>query len=273
GGISSAMNAGLDCMTGEYVTFIDSDDFICKSYVRDMLCMCIKYHCDMAACSPYYGCGNDFHGICEKERIWAYDRVSAFMSRKITSSVVGKLYKAELYATERFPVSDHYNYEDEALIYKLLYQSDHVAVTDRKMYYCYQSPETTARNDRNYMEDDFFEVLENRICYFADKEEELYDLSWEYYGVCMVLAYMKSKRDKLNHNDREEFIQIYKRAFKMINRNRITPISLKLMLSAFYVAPDLSTSIANMFHLRLLLATWDHFLNDRKWVAYLFLLI
>ena len=37
GGLSSARNAGLDMMNGEYVTFLDSDDFWHKDYLRVMM--------------------------------------------------------------------------------------------------------------------------------------------------------------------------------------------------------------------------------------------
>ena len=51
GGLSSARNAGLDVMTGDYVIFIDGDDYINAEKLKEQ-CRNIKQDCDVIVCSP-----------------------------------------------------------------------------------------------------------------------------------------------------------------------------------------------------------------------------
>ena len=53
GGVSSARNAGIDRMTGSYVTFIDSDDYVLPDYVEKLMNVMCKYHADMAGCNTW----------------------------------------------------------------------------------------------------------------------------------------------------------------------------------------------------------------------------
>lgn len=50
GGVSSARNAGLDVAVGEYVTFVDSDDFIASDMYENMMSKAIEYNCDIVMC-------------------------------------------------------------------------------------------------------------------------------------------------------------------------------------------------------------------------------
>lgn len=50
GGLSSARNAGLDAATGEYITYLDSDDYIAVDMLEKMLDIAIKTNADMVKC-------------------------------------------------------------------------------------------------------------------------------------------------------------------------------------------------------------------------------
>lgn len=48
GGLSDARNAALDLMQGEWVTCVDSDDFITPDYLETLYGLCNKYNCKMS---------------------------------------------------------------------------------------------------------------------------------------------------------------------------------------------------------------------------------
>ncbi|MCE2074879.1 glycosyltransferase [Streptococcus thermophilus] len=50
GGLSQARNAGMSIMTGDYITFVDSDDILEHEFIEEMLRIINKYNAQVAIC-------------------------------------------------------------------------------------------------------------------------------------------------------------------------------------------------------------------------------
>ena len=53
GGVGSARNKGIEKSTGDYITFVDSDDWIEKEFIHEMLDIANKYKVDYVTCGYY----------------------------------------------------------------------------------------------------------------------------------------------------------------------------------------------------------------------------
>lgn len=109
GGQSEARNMGLDRMTGSYVTFVDSDDWVELDYVEVLYNKLIEYQADIAI-GNYYSFNQSegmyyFHIFGDSYYEKVYDNVSIFenlyeskeMKNIAFISVWGKLYRASLF--------------------------------------------------------------------------------------------------------------------------------------------------------------------------------
>jgi len=53
-GVSVARNVGISISRGEYVSFIDSDDYVAQNYLEKLMCIQKKYNADFVAASFHY---------------------------------------------------------------------------------------------------------------------------------------------------------------------------------------------------------------------------
>lgn len=139
GGLSDARNAGLDICTGQYIAFVDSDDWIEPHMYQRLYELIQQFDADIA----YGGISND---VEEDGRIYTHsvsnygktpfseEKIDA-MKRFFLSSCAAwdKLYKAHLFAEIRFPIGEIN--EDEAIILPLLDQCNIICYTNEICYH------------------------------------------------------------------------------------------------------------------------------------------
>jgi glycosyltransferase involved in cell wall biosynthesis len=196
GGLSDARNAGLDIATGEYVGFIDSDDFIHPEMFEDLYRRSRKYDADIAQCSFRRVTGDEMVESTDADNekvISTLEALDYIYTPFCVDYIVAwnKLYKKELFDNLRFPKSKIH--EDEFTTYKLFYRSNKIVICDKKYYYYFQSPNSIIRSNFNVKKLDYAEAIEERIAFFKEKGmDHYYNLALKKYALWLLNFYYRN---------------------------------------------------------------------------------
>lgn len=139
GGLSSARNAALDIMTGKYVTFVDSDDFVTEYYVENLYFGIKKTNADMSMSGFVNWYEND--DIPKSEQA-AEKNIETLTFTQCAKKVLyqdflevfapAKLYTSEIFANLRYPMGRLY--EDVPITWNSIKKCKTFAVVNKSDY-------------------------------------------------------------------------------------------------------------------------------------------
>lgn len=148
GGLSDARNSGLKQAAGEYVSFIDSDDYVADQYVELLLGKLQQYQADVSICGYLEFNGMEALKADENAAEMVFDRKTALENllyqKYYTTSAWGRLYRRELWKDIWFPKGKLY--EDLAVIYRVFAKSSKAVYLERRLYYYFQRPGSIIRS-------------------------------------------------------------------------------------------------------------------------------
>lgn len=137
-GLACARNKLIKASSGEYISFIDSDDCVKKSYLDTLYGNIKKFRADISIIN---------HKVCTEDSFMKDDAVKngatvvldrkeaikeLLLDKRIQNYMWGKLYKREVFVGVEFP--EGHNYEDLACMYKIFLNANRIVYCDKTEY-------------------------------------------------------------------------------------------------------------------------------------------
>ncbi len=185
-GISAARNIALKKATGDYITFVDSDDFACLNMIEKLIKGVKGY--DICVCNYY-----NYYDDCTQEKYYVgykelfggslYDHPA--MIRDIDYAPWNKIYKKELFDDIEFPIDT--KYEDLEAILKVFSKAKKINKIEDFLYnyYINMNGETRKQTLKNM---DILKIAKNLNNYFKFEDSLLKDYFFEKMSQRLLLS-------------------------------------------------------------------------------------
>lgn len=246
GGLSEARNFGIEIAEGEYISFIDSDDYIDATMISRMYAVLKEENVNLVQCDFKVVRDENIYKKSEITKPFILDRETMFDTRKTKITAWGKLYFTDI--VKKIMFKENKINEDEFFTYKALYESSKIAVIQEPLYFYYQSPNSIMRNSNHFIKPDFMEAYDERIKYFNDKgSQKLSEISKKEYSIRLMLAYIKTFNNKHSKNDISIFLNAFKENYRQIKHIKYFDKKEILILKFFNFSPKIISKLWGLF--------------------------
>ena len=207
-GIGRTRNNGLKKATGEYIGFMDSDDYADLNMYEEYYEFAKKNKLDIAT-GYYTKLINNNKEVFKNE----YFEITNYQNNKNIINLIdygpaNKIFKNNIIRENKILFEEKLKYEDMPFVLKNVYHSNKIGHINKSLY-CYRvhrNSETTTMDKRVF---DMFEILNIVNRYYKVKNEEI-----EYLNIRQITRYMLQQKYQKDKKLKREFIN---KGYKILN--------------------------------------------------------
>lgn len=226
GGVSSARNAGIEAAKGDYVCFIDGDDFVASDYVEYMLNIALKYDAQLAIVPMVLGTFNQKQEQhYEDYEISSEKALEKLLCYRIREGCYSKLFRKDLLEknlrfSNKLVMGEGFTFNSIAI-----QKADTLAIGTKKVYYYRRDniASATSKFNKSRFENGLYalDVIRDNIKYRTPEVMK----AWEY-------AYWRTHTDVydaivLAHSE-TECKELYEKCKKITRKNALVALSVPI---------------------------------------------